>query len=75
MGPGPRSWYGPRTRGYLDGMRGSGIGGVIYLVIGVLVAVAQNYFDHLNTLGRLLSAILAVMLWPLLLFGIDIRVS
>ena len=54
---------------------GSGIGGAIYLVIGVLVAVVQNYFDHLSTLGRLLSAVLAVMLWPLLLLGIDIRLG
>ena len=51
------------------------IGGVIYLVLGVLVAVSQNYFDSLTTLGRLLSAILAVMLWPLLLLGIDIRIG
>jgi len=56
-------------------MGGSGIGGAIYMVIGVFVAMAQNYFDHLNTLGRLLSAILAVALWPLLLFGIDIRIN
>ncbi len=56
-------------------MRGSGIGGAVYLAIGVLVAVAQNYFDHLSTLGRLLSAVVAVVLWPLLLFGIDIRIG
>ena len=55
--------------------RSSGIGGAIYMVIGVLVALAQNYFDHLSTLGNLLSAILAVVLWPLLLLGIDIRVG
>jgi len=54
---------------------GSGIGGAIYLFIGVFVAVVQNYFDHLSTLGRLLSAVLAVILWPLLLLGIDIRVG
>jgi len=64
-----------RDRGYLHAMGGSGIGGAVYMVIGVFVALAQNYFDHLNTLGRLLSAILAVALWPLLLFGIDIRIS
>ncbi len=52
-----------------------GIGGIVYLVLGVIVAVSQNYFDHLSTLGRLLSAILAVLLWPLLLFGIDIRIG
>ncbi len=75
-------------RGYSDGMRyhaydtydyapsrGSGIVAAIYLVLGVLVAVANDYFDHLTTFGRLLSALLAVVLWPLLLFGIDIRVG
>jgi len=58
-----------------DTRHGSGIGGAIYLAIGVLVALAQNYFDHLSTLGRLVSAVLAVALWPLLLLGIDIRVG
>lgn len=51
------------------------IGGVVYLVLGLLVAASQNYFDHLSTLGRLLSAIIAVIIWPLLLFGIDVRIS
>ena len=51
------------------------IGGIVYLVLGLLVAVSQNYFDHLSTLGRVLSAIIAVIIWPLLLFGIDIRIT
>jgi len=51
------------------------IGGIVYLVLGLLVAASQNYFDHLSTIGRLLSAIIAVIVWPLLLFGIDIRIS
>lgn len=46
----------------------------IYFVLGLLVAVANDYFDHLTTFGRLISALLAVALWPLLLFGLDIRV-
>ncbi len=64
--------YDPARPGRFDGV---GIGGAIYLVLGVIVAVSQNYFDHLTTLGRLLSAILAVILWPLLLFGVDIRIG
>ena len=44
------------------------------MVLGILVAVANDYFDHLSTIGRLLSALLAVALWPLLLFGLDIRI-
>jgi hypothetical protein len=54
---------------------GSGIGGAIYLVIGLLVAGAHNYFVHISTWGRLFSAILAVALWPLLLFGIHIHIT
>ncbi len=53
---------------------GSGIVAAIYVVLGILVAVANNYFDHLTTFGRLISALLAVLLWPLLLLGLDIRI-
>lgn len=51
------------------------VGGLVYLVLGLLVAASQNYFDHLTTVGRLVSGIVAVALWPLLLFGIDIRIG
>jgi len=51
------------------------IGGIVYLVLGLLVAASQNYFDHLTTVGRVLSAIIAVIIWPLLLFGIDVRIT
>jgi hypothetical protein len=54
---------------------GSSIGGAIYLVVGILVAGAHHYFVHITTLGRLLSAALAVFLWPLLLLGIDLHIS
>ena len=53
---------------------GSSIAGAVYLVLGILVAIANNYFDHLSTFGRLISALLAVLLWPLLLLGLDIRI-
>jgi hypothetical protein len=51
------------------------IGAIVYFVLGVVVAASQNYFDHLSTVGRLVSALVAVVLWPLLLFGIDIRIG
>ena len=54
---------------------GSGIGGAIYLLIGILVAGAHHYFVHVGTLARLFSAVLAVFLWPLLLLGIDLRIG
>jgi hypothetical protein len=49
--------------------------GFVYLVIGLVVAAANDYFDHLGTLKRVVSAILAVLLWPLVLFDIDIRID
>ncbi|CAN5185094.1 hypothetical protein BH20ACT16_BH20ACT16_12990 [soil metagenome] len=51
------------------------IGAIVYFVLCVVVAASQNYFDHLSTVGRLVSALVAVVLWPLLLFGIDIRIG
>jgi hypothetical protein len=48
--------------------------GVIYLIVGAVVAATHNYFEHVNTLKQLLSAILAVVLWPLILIGIDLHV-
>jgi hypothetical protein len=48
---------------------------IAWIVIGVVVAAAQDYFDSLRTAGRVLTAIAAVILWPLLLFGFDVRIS
>jgi ABC-type anion transport system duplicated permease subunit len=52
-----------------------GILGIVYLVIGVLVAVRYDYFETLETLRQVLSAFLAVIFWPLLLLGIDLHIS
>jgi uncharacterized transporter YbjL len=49
--------------------------GLLWLVIGVGVAAANDYFDSVSTVGRVLSAIVAVLLWPLVLIGFDIRIS
>jgi len=46
--------------------------GIIYLVIGIVVAADRNYFDHLGGIDNLASAIFAILLWPLLLIGVDI---
>jgi hypothetical protein len=54
---------------------GFGLGTLIYVIIGAFVAGADNYFDRLGSFGRILSALLAILLWPLLLFGIDFRIT
>ncbi len=48
---------------------------LVYLAIGVVVAYAENYFDNVEKTKRLLSAILAVLLWPLVLVGFDVKVT
>ena len=48
---------------------------IVWIVIGVVVAAANDYFDSLDTAGRVLTAIAAILFWPLLLFGFDIRIS
>lgn len=46
--------------------------GIAYLVIGIIVAADRNYFDHVGNVDNVASAILAILVWPLLLFGVDI---
>jgi len=48
---------------------------VVYVVIGVAVAASKDYFENLDALKRVLSALLAVVLWPLLLLGIDLHIK
>jgi drug/metabolite transporter (DMT)-like permease len=47
---------------------------LVYLVIGVLVAVARDYFDNLENIKGIISALLAVLLWPLVLLGIEMHI-
>jgi len=49
--------------------------GLVYLAIGVAVAASYDYFDRLGTLRLIVSAVLAVLLWPLLLLGIDLHID
>lgn len=46
----------------------------LYLLIGIVVAYDRNYLTA-RLLKLLLSALLAIFLWPLLLLGVDLRVS
>lgn len=61
--------------GYGESMRRIPLLFVIYLVVGVVVAYAEDYFDNLDRTKQLLSAILAVALWPLILVGFDVKVT
>jgi hypothetical protein len=45
---------------------------IIYLVIGVLVAAARDYFANIDNVRGIASAALAIVLWPLVLLGVDL---
>lgn len=48
---------------------------LVYLLIGLLVAAQHGYFAHLTTAGRVLSAVLAILLWPLVLLGVQLSIK
>jgi Mn2+/Fe2+ NRAMP family transporter len=48
---------------------------IVYLVIGVVIANSHHYFTHLNSVTAVLSALLAVVLWPLVLFGVNLHIK
>lgn len=41
----------------------------VYLIIGLLVALAKHYLTHLGTAARLGDALVAILLWPAIIFG------
>jgi hypothetical protein len=54
--------------------RGPSLITIAWLVVGALVARSHHYFVHTSTSRQVLSAALAVVLWPLLLLGINLHV-
>ena len=55
--------------------RFGGILFVVYIIIGVVVAAGRDYFENLDALKPIASAVLAVLLWPLVLFGINLQLK
>ena len=58
-------------------MRRSGLGallGAAYLIIGAFVAANHHYFSQAHGVKGVISAVLAIVLWPLVLAGVNIRV-
>jgi hypothetical protein len=48
---------------------------VVYIVVGIIVASTHHYFAHLGDIKTIASAVLAVLLWPLVLFGVDLHLG
>ncbi len=52
-----------------------GLLGLIYLVVGIIVAANKDYLQNIETVERVVSALLAILLWPLLFLGVDLHVN
>ena len=48
--------------------------GLIYILVGIYVAFAENYIG-LRLIKLVLSALLAIFLWPLVLLGVDLHID
>jgi ABC-type nitrate/sulfonate/bicarbonate transport system permease component len=46
------------------------LGVVVWIVVGLLVAANHHFLEHLDTLSRVLSAVLAVAVWPLVVLHV-----
>jgi hypothetical protein len=49
--------------------------GLIYVAIGIFLAYSKDYLENLDTVRRVASAALAILLWPLLLLGVDLHIK
>ena len=47
---------------------------VLYLVAGGIVAASHHYWSNLHTLKAVVSAVVATVLWPLLLVGVNLHI-
>ena len=48
--------------------------GLIYVLVGIYIAFAYDYIT-LRVIKLVLSALLAIFLWPLVLLGVDLKIN
>ena len=52
---------------------GTSLIGVVYLIIGAVIASQHHFFSNLDSIKLIASALLAILLWPLILAGVDLH--
>lgn len=55
--------------------RGPSLLTIVYLGIGLFVAADYKYLKGISNAEDVISAFLAVILWPLLLFDVSLRIN
>jgi hypothetical protein len=59
-------------------MRRGGLGALIavaYVIVGAFVAASHHYFSHSGNAKGILSAVLAILLWPGVLAGANLHIK
>ncbi|MGD0272726.1 MAG: hypothetical protein ABSB96_03235 [Gaiellaceae bacterium] len=46
---------------------------IVYIVVGLIVAQQHHYFNNLGTFKRVASSVFAVLLWWLVLLGVNVQ--
>jgi hypothetical protein len=44
------------------------------MVVGLVVAANEGFLGHLDSLSGVLSAVLAVLAWPLVVFNVHVAI-
>jgi hypothetical protein len=55
--------------------RGPSLFTIIYVIVGVAIAADNKYFKNIDDVEAVISAVLAVLLWPLVLFDVNLRIK
>ena len=55
--------------------RGPSLITILYLIVGIVVAAENDYLKNIDDIEALLSAILAVVLWPLVLLDVNLHIN
>ena len=53
----------------------SGVLVLVYIIVGVVVAQSNDYLAGLDSLEAIVSAILAILLWPLVLLDVNLHIG
>lgn len=54
--------------------RRASLGTIVWIVIGIFVAWDRGYLGALDTISSVLSALLAIVAWPLVLLDIQVGI-
>ena len=48
---------------------------VVYIAIGIVVAATNDYLGGVGNISEIINLVLAILLWPAVLFGVDFNVD